>query len=75
MLYNQLLEARDAGFIPEPMLAVINQDSSTTLYDFCQSTELYHLDEILEMEVRCTNRPTIKNASIDKLETYFLSGK
>jgi N-sulfoglucosamine sulfohydrolase len=43
----QLLAARDAGFIPEPMMAVIDQDSSTTLYDFCQSTERYHLDEIL----------------------------
>ena len=56
MLGNQLLEARDAGFIPEPMLAVINQDSSTTLYDFCQSTELYHLDEILEIAVKATKK-------------------
>ena len=45
-LNNQLLAARDAGFIPEPMMAAIDQDSSTTIYDFCQSTEHYHLDKI-----------------------------
>jgi len=44
----QLLAVVYVGFIPEPMMAVINQDSSTTLYDYCQSTKKYHLDEILK---------------------------
>jgi N-sulfoglucosamine sulfohydrolase len=43
----QLLAVRDAGFIPEPMMAEIDQDSSTTIYDFCQSKDRYHLDEIM----------------------------
>lgn len=45
-LDHQLLVARDAGFIPEPMMAVIDQDSTTTLYDFCQSSA-YELAEIM----------------------------
>ncbi len=45
----QLLAVRDAGFIPEPMMAVVDQDSSTTLYDFCQSKNRYNLDEILKI--------------------------
>ncbi len=45
----QLLTVRDAGFIPEPMLADIDQESSSTIYDFCQSTEHYNLDEILKI--------------------------
>ncbi|MCK0160544.1 sulfatase-like hydrolase/transferase [Allomuricauda sp. F6463D] len=45
-LNDQLLAARDAGFIPEPMMAAIDQDTTTTIYDFSQSTERYHLDEI-----------------------------
>jgi len=45
----QLLAVRDAGFIPEPMLAAIDQNQSTTIYDFCQSTEQYNLDEILKI--------------------------
>ncbi|MAU17009.1 MAG: sulfatase [Muricauda sp.] len=45
-LNKQLLAARDAGFIPEPMMEAIDKDSSTTIYDFGQSTKQYHLDEI-----------------------------
>jgi arylsulfatase A-like enzyme len=46
-LDTQLLAARDVGFIPEPMLAAIDQDNTTTIYDFGQSRERYHLDEIM----------------------------
>ncbi|MEQ8556529.1 MAG: sulfatase-like hydrolase/transferase [Cyclobacteriaceae bacterium] len=44
----KLLAARDAGFVPEPMLAEIDQDKSTTIYNFCQSRD-YHLDEIMNI--------------------------
>ncbi len=47
-LDRKLLQARDAGFIPEPMLADIDLDGSTSIYDFCQSKEQYHLDKIME---------------------------
>ena len=48
-LDRQILSARDAGFVPEPMMEVIDRDSSTTLYDFCQSKEDYHLEEIMKV--------------------------
>lgn len=44
---DQLLTVRDAGFVPEPMIAEIDKDSSTTIYEFCQSKERYQLDEIM----------------------------
>tara|TARA_R110000823_G_C15942946_1_gene500650 strand:+ start:2481 stop:3986 length:1506 start_codon:yes stop_codon:yes gene_type:complete len=55
-LNEQLLVARDAGFIPEPMMAVIDQDTTTTIYDFCQSTESYHLDEIFALANKVQKR-------------------
>lgn len=54
-LDTKLLAARDAGFIPEPMLAVIDQDSSTTIYDFCQSSA-YQLDEIMVLASKAAQK-------------------
>ncbi len=48
-LDRHILEARDAGFIPEPLMADIDRDMTTTIYDFCQSEDNYHLEEIMEI--------------------------
>ena len=48
-LDRQILEARDAGFLPEPLMADIDRDKSTSIYDFCQSADNYHLEEIMEL--------------------------
>lgn len=55
-LNTQLLAARDAGFIPEPMLAEIDQDSTTTIYDFCQSKERYQLDKIMVVAYKAAQK-------------------
>jgi arylsulfatase A-like enzyme len=47
-LDRHILEYRDAGFIPEPMMAEIDRDSTTSLYDYCQSAEQYPLQRIME---------------------------
>jgi len=43
-----MISARDAGFIPEPMMAEIDRDSTTYLYEFSQSMEHYQLEDIIE---------------------------
>lgn len=48
-LDKQILESRDAGFLPEPLMAEIDQDNTTTIYDFCQSADNYHLQEIMKI--------------------------
>ncbi len=48
-LDRHILEARDAGFIPEPLMAEIDRDITTTIYDFCQSADNYHLEEIMKI--------------------------
>jgi arylsulfatase A-like enzyme len=48
-LDRQILEARDAGFLPEPLMADMDLDKSTSIYDFCQSADEYHLEEIMEI--------------------------
>lgn len=48
-LDRQLLEARDAGFIPEPLMARIDRDSSTTIYQYCQDAGNYPLKEIMDL--------------------------
>jgi len=47
LLDRHLMEVRDAGFIAEPMLARLDRDSGTTIYDFCQDLNRYPLEEIL----------------------------
>ena len=44
-----ILDARDAGFIPEPLMADIDQDSTTTIYDYCKSATNYPLEELMEI--------------------------
>lgn len=41
--------ARDAGFIPEPMMADIDRNKSTTIYEFAQSPDQYSLAKIMEL--------------------------
>ena len=48
-LDRQILEARDAGFLPEPLMVDIDRDNTTTIYDFCQSADNYHLEEIMKI--------------------------
>ncbi|PIB30406.1 hypothetical protein BFP77_04530 [Maribacter sp. 4U21] len=49
VLDKQLLQARDSGFIPEPMMEVIDQNKVSTIFNFCQSTEKYDLYGIFEV--------------------------
>jgi len=49
ILDSHIIEARDAGFLPEPLMADIDRDSTTTLYDFCQSADNYPLEEIMKI--------------------------
>lgn len=55
-LDKQLLTVRDAGFVPEPLIAEINKDSSTTIYDFCQSKDRYQLDEIMAIASKAAQK-------------------
>ncbi len=48
-LDQKMIEARDAGFIPEPMMVEIDLDESTTIYEFAQSPKKYSLDKIIEI--------------------------
>jgi len=54
-LDSRLASVVDAGFIPEPMLAVIDQDTTTTIYDFCQSSA-YQLDEIMALASKAAQK-------------------
>ena len=48
-LDRHILDARDAGFLPEPLMEDIDRDIGTSLYDFCQSADNYHLEEIMKI--------------------------
>lgn len=48
-LDEKMLRARDAGFIPEPIMADIDLDESTTIYEFAQSKDQYSLEKIMEI--------------------------
>lgn len=47
-LDRHILGSRDAGFVPEPLMAEIDRDPGTTIYDYCQSEE-YPLEELMEL--------------------------
>lgn len=53
-LRTQIIENRDLGFIPEPMMAEIDRRPDTTLYDFGQSEDNYPLEEILDLAIACS---------------------
>lgn len=48
-LDRQIVASRDAGFLPEPLMADIDRNKTTTIYDFCQSAERYHLENIMKI--------------------------
>ena len=48
-LQQQLIKYKDAGFIPEPKLAAIDSDKSTTIFQFCQNADRYPLEQIIEV--------------------------
>lgn len=47
-LQAHIMEAHDLGFMPEPLLQVIDQSGQTTIYEFGQSSSNYPLDQILD---------------------------
>lgn len=47
-LDRHMLAIRDTGLIPEPMMAAIDRDESTTIHAFAQSNERYPLQTILK---------------------------
>jgi len=47
-LDEHMLARRDLGLIPEPLMAAINEDESTTIYEFGQSDARYPLKKLLK---------------------------
>jgi len=54
-LRAHILETRDLGFIPEPMMNDIDRQTEQTLYEFGQSDENYPLEEILDLAIACSD--------------------
>ncbi|MEM6911204.1 MAG: sulfatase-like hydrolase/transferase [Verrucomicrobiota bacterium] len=48
-LRAHILETRDLGFLPEPLLERVNQSKKTTLYEYGQASAHYPLPEVLDL--------------------------
>lgn len=64
---EKMLEARDLGLIPEPLMESIDADPSTTLYEYGQSDANYPLNDLIQLanisiQQKTSNIPVFKKA-------------
>jgi len=53
---DHILEIRDAGFMPEPMMIARPHAAGMTAYDYCHDNKLYPLERILATAEMATSR-------------------
>ncbi|MEM1223541.1 MAG: sulfatase-like hydrolase/transferase [Verrucomicrobiota bacterium] len=70
LLDEHILENHDLGFIPEPLMEVINNKREQTIYEFGQSEMNYPINEVLQMATLASTGDPVNLATFETALTH-----